>query len=106
MIHQLRINKTIVIDFQEKSPERLAIQKFQDNPNITLWGKRSVGVPGLVAGLHHAQQQYGSNSKVSSNSISGAGNLPPNGRKRTATGTKRVNLNSASFVNMKFGPAG
>ena len=62
MIHELRLNKTVVIDFQEKSPARLAIQKFQDNPNITLWGKRSVGVPGLVAGLHHAQQQYGSNA--------------------------------------------
>ena len=27
-----------------------------------MWGKRSVGVPGLVAGLHHAQQKYGSNA--------------------------------------------
>ena len=62
MVHQLRSNKTIVIDFQEKSPERLPIQKFQDNPKIALWGKRSVGVPGLVAGLYHAQQQYGSNA--------------------------------------------
>ena len=51
MVHQLRSNKTIVIDFQEKSPERLPIQKFQDNPKIALWGKRSVGVPGLVAGF-------------------------------------------------------
>ena len=62
MVHQLRSNRTIVIDFQEKSPDRLPIQKFQDNPKIALWGKRSVGVPGLVAGLYHAQQQYGSNA--------------------------------------------
>ena len=62
LIHQLRLNKSVVIDFQEKSPASLPIQNYQENPNIALWGKKSVGVPGFVAGLYHAQQKYGSNA--------------------------------------------
>ena len=61
LIHQLRTNISIVIDFQEKSPASIPIQKYQDNPKIAFWGKRSVGVPGFIAGLYHAQQKYGSN---------------------------------------------
>ena len=54
------------------------------------------------------RQQYGSTSKWSSNTVSAAAaaGIPPNGRKRTATGTKRVNLSATSGVNMKFGPTG
>ena len=42
---------------------------------------------------------------MSSNTVSAAAaGIPPNGRKRTTTGTKRVNLSATSGVNMKFGP--
>jgi len=60
LIHQLRTNKTTVIDFQEMSPSELPMQKYQDNPLIARFGKKSVAVPGLVAGLRYAHQNYGS----------------------------------------------
>ena len=60
LIHELRLNKTTVIDFQEVSPKNLPLQQYQDNPGIAQWGVKSAAVPGLVAGLYHAQQNYGS----------------------------------------------
>jgi len=62
LIHHLRTNKTTVIDFQEVSPRDLPIQKYQDNPKIARFGKRSVAVPGVVAGLRYAHQNYGSHT--------------------------------------------
>merc|ERR1711892_376637 len=60
LIHQLRTNRTTVIDFQEVSPKDLPIQKYIDNPRIARFGKKSVAVPGVVAGLRYAHQKYGS----------------------------------------------
>ena len=62
LIHQLRTNKTTVLDFQEVSPAELAVQRYQDNPRIAGWGAQAVGVPGLVSGLYHAQLKHGSNT--------------------------------------------
>merc|ERR1719510_780947 len=60
MVHQLRSNTSTVIDFQAVSPSGLHIQDYQSNFQISQSGPESVGVPGLVAGLHYAQQKYGS----------------------------------------------
>ena len=66
LVHQLRTNSSTIIDFQDVSPSGLPIQNYQSNFKISAAGRDSVGVPGLVAGLHHAHQQYGSQAvKVS-----------------------------------------
>jgi len=62
LIHQLRTNKTTVIDFQEISPKELPVQKYMDNHLIARFGKRSIAVPGLIAGLRYAHQKYGSHT--------------------------------------------
>ena len=45
---------------QAVSPSGLHIQDYQSNIKISQSGPESVGVPGLVAGLHYAQHKYGS----------------------------------------------
>jgi len=60
LIHDLRKNSSVVVDFQEVSPASLNIRQYTDNPNTIRLGPKSAGVPGLVAGLYHAHIQYGS----------------------------------------------
>ena len=47
---------------QAVSPSGLHIQDYQSNFQISQSGPESVGVPGLVAGLHAAQHRYGSHA--------------------------------------------
>merc|ERR1719347_1691645 len=60
LIHQLRHNKTVVLDFQAVSPGSLNIGAYTDNPLLASLTRRSVAVPGLLAGLWRAHIKYGS----------------------------------------------
>lgn len=60
LVHDLRRNRTRVIDFLEKSPASLDFRKYTEHLDIIKRGAKSVAVPGLLAGLRLAHQKYGS----------------------------------------------
>jgi len=60
LIHQTRINKTTVIDFRERSPLNINLERYIENPGIARIGRGSVATPGLLAGLQLARDTYGS----------------------------------------------
>ncbi len=64
MVIHLTNGKNTTIDFRETSPSKSTPDMFLDkdgkfNPNLSQEGTTSAGVPGSVAGLIYAQEQYG-----------------------------------------------
>ena len=65
MIHLAEENKTIALDYREMAPSDASRDMFLDGQgdvdnNLARFSIKSSGVPGTVAGLLHAHEQYGS----------------------------------------------
>ena len=65
IVHNAAENKTIALDFREKAPAAAKATMYQDEigniiPRKSWYTHQAVGVPGTVAGLAHAQSQWGS----------------------------------------------
>lgn len=64
LVHLAETGKTIAIDYREMAPAQAHRDLFLDqegnaDPEKSRFSALSTGVPGTVAGLVHAQQQYG-----------------------------------------------
>ena len=65
LVHDAASHKTIALDFREKAPAAAKATMYQDEigniiPRKSWYTHQAVGVPGTVAGLAHAQSQWGS----------------------------------------------
>ena len=65
MIHLAEENETIALDYREMAPSDASRDMFLDGQgdvdnNLARFSIKSSGVPGTVAGLLHAHEQYGS----------------------------------------------
>ena len=106
MIHLAEENKTIALDYREMAPSDASRDMFLDGQgdvdnNLARFSIKSSGVPGTVAGLLHAHEQYGSLSL--SKVINPAIKIAKNGIKVTvdlssslASRAERLGKNKAS----------
>lgn len=65
LVHQAETGKTIAVDFREKAPAAATATMYQDDkgeiiPRASWYTHQAVGVPGTVAGLTKALEQWGS----------------------------------------------
>lgn len=65
LIHDARSGRDVALDFREMAPARASRDMYLDEqgnvaPGRSLYTHLAVGVPGTVAGLAHALDQYGS----------------------------------------------
>ena len=65
LVHDAKSNKTIALDFREKAPAAATETMYQDEngeiiPRKSWYTHQAIGVPGTVAGLTKALEQWGS----------------------------------------------
>ena len=65
LVHLRKSGETVAIDYREKAPAAAHRNLFlnaqgEADSNLSRFSHRSAGVPGTVAGLHHAWKTYGS----------------------------------------------
>lgn len=65
IVHDAKSNKTIALDFREKAPAAATATMYQDEngeiiPRKSWYTHQAIGVPGTVAGLSKALEQWGS----------------------------------------------
>lgn len=65
LVHDAKSNKTVALDFREKAPAAATKTMYQDEngeiiPRKSWYTHQAIGVPGTVAGLSKALEQWGS----------------------------------------------
>lgn len=65
LVHDAKSNKTVALDFREKAPAAATETMYQDEngeiiPRKSWYTHQAIGVPGTVAGLTKALEQWGS----------------------------------------------
>lgn len=65
LVHDAKSNKTVALDFREKAPAAATETMYQDEngeiiPRKSWYTHQAIGVPGTVAGLAKALEQWGS----------------------------------------------
>lgn len=65
LVHDVKSNKTVALDFREKAPAAATETMYQDEngeiiPRKSWYTHQAIGVPGTVAGLTKALEQWGS----------------------------------------------
>jgi gamma-glutamyltranspeptidase/glutathione hydrolase len=69
MTIHLKDGRDTFINFRERAPLKATTTLYQDQngnviPNLSLYGYLAVGVPGSVAGLEKAREEYGTKSRL------------------------------------------